>query len=358
MSTELPSSMYIVLTLCEAINADMTTGSDDRMKADSIMQLWPTSSSRPVVVIFFAAGSKVCVVPVVVVKPIEQSLVLSVATWKWMWPAPSIRYSFSHKDLCWHLCQGVDDTVSCFDASVFIVSLMSLSLPGHSFYVLGGLQPSSSENRPLVIPEMKAPIRCWSLRPGFFMVSLLNRSIKSSNDSLGPYLSNWSGTGVWARIVKSINSLNEKGTIPFSTLKRKVNDGTGTKFWQDSWICDTPLAIKFPRLFRLEINQDCLVSEKWNGEWIWSWSRPIRGGTIGSHLEELQNLVSNVHLGEATDEWQWNVLNQNLFTVKHSRLHVDQLILPSEAPATRWCKSNPKKVNILVWRILRGRIPS
>ena len=91
--------------------------------------------------------------------------------------------------------------------------------------------------------------------------------------------------------------MNEKGTIPFSTLKRKVNDGTRTKFWQDSWICDTPLAIKFPRLFRLEINQDCLVSEKWNGEWIWSWSRPITCGTIGSHLEEFQILVSNVQLG-------------------------------------------------------------
>ncbi|PWA77606.1 reverse transcriptase domain, Reverse transcriptase zinc-binding domain protein [Artemisia annua] len=292
------------------------------------------------------------------------------------------------------------------------------------------------------------------------------------------------GTGVWARIVKSINSLNEKGTIPFSSLKRKVNDGTGeaTDEWQWNvlnqnlftvkhtrlhvdqlilpseapatrwcksnpkkvnilvwrilrdripsrwnlsrkgvelsslacpicskhletshhlfWTCDLASAIwdltfkwvdHYPnamsslkevfswldnlnirasrklvlesiigvkRSNRLEINQDCLVSEKWNGEWIWSWSRPIRGGTIGSHLEELQNLVSNVHLGEATDEWQWNVLNQNLFTVKHTRLHVDQLILPSEAPATRWCKSNPKKVNILVWRILRDRIPS
>ncbi|GJR23059.1 putative RNA-directed DNA polymerase, eukaryota, reverse transcriptase zinc-binding domain protein [Tanacetum coccineum] len=86
---------------------------------------------------------------------------------------------------------------------------------------------------------------------------------------------------VWARIVKSINSLNEKGIIPFSTLKRKVNDGT-------------------------ELNQDCLVSEKWNGDWIWSWSRPITSGTTKSHLEELQNLVSNVQLEEAIDEWQWN----------------------------------------------------
>ncbi|GJV75495.1 RNA-directed DNA polymerase, eukaryota [Tanacetum coccineum] len=196
-------------------------------------------------------------------------------------------------------------------------------------------------------------------------VNLLNCFYKVSGLKLNLHKSNLFGIGVdpsevsvWACIVKSINNLNEKGIIPFSTLKRKVNDGTSTKFWRDSWICDTPLAIKYPRLFRLEINQECLVSDKWNGEWIWSWSRPITGGTIGSHLEELQNLVSNVHLGDAIDEWQWNVLNQKMFTVKHTRLHIDHLILPSEAPATRWCKSNPRKVNILIWRILRDRIPS
>ncbi|GJZ04536.1 RNA-directed DNA polymerase, eukaryota, partial [Tanacetum coccineum] len=166
------------------------------------------------------------------------------------------------------------------------------------------------------------------------------------------------GTGVRARIVKSINSLNEKGIIPFSTLKRKVNDGTGTKFWCNSWICDTLLAIKYPRLFRQEINQDCLVNDKWNGEWTWKWSRSVTGGTIGSHLEELQNMVSNVQLGDVIDERQWNVLNQKMFTVKHTRLHIDHRILPSEAPATRWCKSNPRKVNILVWRVLKDRIPS
>ncbi|GJV09948.1 reverse transcriptase domain, reverse transcriptase zinc-binding domain protein [Tanacetum coccineum] len=65
-----------------------------------------------------------------------------------------------------------------------------------------------------------------------------------------------------------------------------------------------------------------------------------------------------IQLGDAIDEWQWNVLNNKMFTVKHTRLHIDHLILPSEAPATRWCKSNPRKVNILVWRILKDRIPS
>ncbi|GKC19136.1 RNA-directed DNA polymerase, eukaryota, reverse transcriptase zinc-binding domain protein [Tanacetum coccineum] len=200
-----------------------------------------------------------------------------------------------------------------------------------------------------------ALIQKWRWRFAHDQHSLWTRVITDihghSGDLGSCFYSQCRGTGVWARIVKSINSLNEKGIIPFSTLKRKVNDGTGTKFWRDSWICDTPLAIKYPRLFRLEINQECLVSDKWNGEWIWSWSRPITGGTIGSHLEELQNLVSNVHLGDAIDEWQWNVLNQKMFTVKHTRLHIDHLILPSEAPATRWCKSNPRKVNILIWRI-------
>ncbi|GJX05708.1 putative reverse transcriptase domain-containing protein [Tanacetum coccineum] len=113
-----------------------------------------------------------------------------------------------------------------------------------------------------------------------------------SGDPGSCFYSQCCGTCVWARIVKSINTLNEKG------------------------------------------------------------------GTIGSHFEELQNVVSNVQLGDAIDEWQWNVLNQKMFTVKHTRLHIDHRILPSEAPATRWCKANPRKVNILVWRVLRDRIPS
>ncbi|GKB46476.1 RNA-directed DNA polymerase, eukaryota [Tanacetum coccineum] len=146
------------------------------------------------------------------------------------------------------------------------------------------------------------------------------------------FFSQCRGSSVWARIVKSINSLNERGIIPFSTLKRKVNDGTGTRFWRDAWICDIPLANKYPRLFRLDLNQDCFVSEKWNGEWIWSWSRPINGGTTGSHFEELQNLVSNVQLKEDIDEWQWNLNSEKTFTVKHTRLHIDHLTLPSEAP--------------------------
>ncbi|GJX27138.1 putative RNA-directed DNA polymerase, eukaryota, reverse transcriptase zinc-binding domain protein [Tanacetum coccineum] len=106
----------------------------------------------------------------------------------------------------------------------------------------------------------------------------------------------------------------------------------GTRFWRDAWICDIPLANKYPLLFRLDLNQDCFVSEKWNGEWIWSWLRPINGGTTGSHFEELQNLVSNVQLKEDIDEWQWNLNSEKTFTVKHTRLHIDHLTLPSKAP--------------------------
>ncbi|GJX79219.1 hypothetical protein Tco_0327368 [Tanacetum coccineum] len=172
-----------------------------------------------------------------------------------------------------------------------------------------------------------ALIQKWRWRFAQDQHSLWTRVITDihghSSDLGSCFYSQCHGTSVWARIMKSINSLNEKCIISFSTLKLKVNDGT-------------------------EINQDCLVSDKWNGEWIWSWSRPITGGTIGSHLEELQNLVSNVQLGDAINEWQWNVLNNEMFTVKHTRLHIDHLILPSEAPATRWCKSNPREVNILV----------
>ncbi|GKE71008.1 hypothetical protein Tco_1529080 [Tanacetum coccineum] len=72
------------------------------------------------------------------------------------------------------------------------------------------------------------------------------------------------GNGVWARIVKDINAMNDQGFIPRHLLKRNMHDGRTTRFWKDVWMGDTPLQHQFPHLFRLEVNQDCMVRDKWN----------------------------------------------------------------------------------------------
>nr|GEY64785.1 RNA-directed DNA polymerase, eukaryota, reverse transcriptase zinc-binding domain protein [Tanacetum cinerariifolium] len=111
------------------------------------------------------------------------------------------------------------------------------------------------------------------------------------------------GNGVWARIVKDINAMNDQGLIPHQVMKRNVRDGRTTRFWKDHWMGDTPLQHQFPRLFRLEVNQDCMVRDRWNNGCNWIWSRPISGGNNSTQLSIFNTLLDPIFLSEARDEW-------------------------------------------------------
>ncbi|GJY14248.1 RNA-directed DNA polymerase, eukaryota [Tanacetum coccineum] len=89
---------------------------------------------------------------------------------------------------------------------------------------------------------------------------------------------------------------------------------------------DTTFQHQFPRLFRLEVNQDCMVRDRWNGGWNWIWSRRISGDP------------------------------NNEFSVKKTCIHLDNALLPDAFISTRWCPFIPKKVNIFIWRALRDRL--
>ncbi|GKB87999.1 RNA-directed DNA polymerase, eukaryota [Tanacetum coccineum] len=161
--------------------------------------------------------------------------------------------------------------------------------------------------------------------------------------------------GVWGRIVGSINTMHEKGIIPHSNLKRKVNNGLSTKFWTQTWIGNYSLQHQFPHLFRLALHQDCMIRDCWNNEWSWNWSRPISGGTLANQLQSLRSLMNNITLNDVDDIWIWS-LRKSPFTVKDTRVHIDQFYLPGAHYATRWNRFLPKKVNIFIWRALRDRL--
>jgi len=59
-------------------------------------------------------------------------------------------------------------------------------------------------------------------------------------------------------------------------VRRKVGDGRNTLFWYDTWVGDTPLRLKFPRLFELAVEKESKVGDMrrlgWdsNGNaWVW-----------------------------------------------------------------------------------------
>nr|GEV62498.1 RNA-directed DNA polymerase, eukaryota, reverse transcriptase zinc-binding domain protein [Tanacetum cinerariifolium] len=125
-------------------------------------------------------------------------------------------------------------------------------------------------------------------------------------------------SSTWARIVGTINTMHDKGIIFHYSIKRKVKDGSTTRFWRDAWIGDNPLERQFPRLFCLEANKDCLVRDRWQ----------MVGFGVGLVIltEELPGF--------------------NIFTVKDTRIHSDSIYLPDFPIETR-CNPNNVRLTVL-----------
>ncbi|GKD91100.1 hypothetical protein Tco_1366607, partial [Tanacetum coccineum] len=66
----------------------------------------------------------------------------------------------------------------------------------------------------------------------------------------------------WYQIMKLKDDLLSCGISLPSLFKRKIGNGLNTKFWLDSWIGGPPLCNVFPRLYRLDKNNECLVVDR------------------------------------------------------------------------------------------------
>ncbi|GJW57203.1 RNA-directed DNA polymerase, eukaryota [Tanacetum coccineum] len=118
-------------------------------------------------------------------------------------------------------------------------------------------------------------------------------------DDAASFYNHVGSQGVWGRIVRSINTMHEKGFISHSFLKRRVNNGASTKFCQ----------------------------------------------------------LANYSLNDFEDVWSWSI-GKSSFTVKTTREHIDQRYLPNDGMETIWNHFLPKKINIFIWRVLRDRLPT
>ncbi|GJZ83149.1 hypothetical protein Tco_0648322 [Tanacetum coccineum] len=69
-------------------------------------------------------------------------------------------------------------------------------------------------------------------------------------------------SGPWYQIMKLKDDLLSCGISLPSLFKRKIGNGLNTKFWLDSWIGGPPICNVFPRLYRLDKNNECLVVDR------------------------------------------------------------------------------------------------
>ncbi|GKE09180.1 RNA-directed DNA polymerase, eukaryota, reverse transcriptase zinc-binding domain protein, partial [Tanacetum coccineum] len=120
----------------------------------------------------------------------------------------------------------------------------------------------------------------------------------------------------------------------------------------------------FPRLYHLDRRKEARVSdrESWvenRWEWEWDWVRSITG-RVSKEFEDLLGVLQHVMVSNnCRDRWRWALDNDGDFTVKDLSSLIEEKILRSDngGQETGWNKLVPKKVNVFVWRDLRGRLP-
>ena len=172
------------------------------------------------------------------------------------------------------------------------------------------------------------------------------------------------GGGVWCNIIKIGEEMGGLG-IDFSTsFVGMVGNGRDIGFWVDKWVGDTRLCDRFPRLYHLDSRKEDRVAEK--GRWVdnewrweWVWVRDLRGRVMGEYNELLGILQNVVVSKDCSDRWRWVLQDDGNFTVKALSRVVEDKILRVESGAlvTLWNSWVPKKVNIFIWRLLKGRLP-
>nr|GFC01985.1 RNA-directed DNA polymerase, eukaryota, reverse transcriptase zinc-binding domain protein [Tanacetum cinerariifolium] len=68
--------------------------------------------------------------------------------------------------------------------------------------------------------------------------------------------------GIWANIVGSSIYLHSRNVISNDALKCQIGCGSSIRFWKDLWIGDEPLCSRFNRLYRMDINENCIIRDR------------------------------------------------------------------------------------------------
>ncbi|KAL4573213.1 hypothetical protein LXL04_020012 [Taraxacum kok-saghyz] len=172
---------------------------------------------------------------------------------------------------------------------------------------------------------------------------------------------------LWTRIINSIhggnggmsdtNTFKSQGSL-WNQILNSFECLNNINLNPKSWNGDQTMAAQFLRSFALESNKQATVSERIQ-ENIEDWERRRRprGGREEEELGNLKSVIQQVQIHNHEDAWYIPSAPNERFSTRWFR----QLIMERGASHihtnNRWHKWAPKKINIFLWRLIRGRLP-
>ena len=169
--------------------------------------------------------------------------------------------------------------------------------------------------------------------------------------------------GPWKNICNSILNSSDLHNILFSKIKMRVGNGASTLFWHEIWLCNLPLKVMFPRLYRLASNPMAMVASLglWNGwhwTWLFSWSRSLRPRD-SEEYESLKALLDSANLAiDGEDSLVWTPHKSGIFFVKSLCLELAKASNHGEATLIKglWRGLIPPRIELFSWLALQGKI--
>ena len=162
----------------------------------------------------------------------------------------------------------------------------------------------------------------------------------------------------WYSIYHLVSTLRDKGIDLLGMCNRSVGNGSTTSFWGDSWCGGRPLKDQYPRVYALDLNKSCSVADRMGiKDWSSVLRRTPRGGAESNQFADLIQSIQQVTLTSSADAWKWE-LSSSGFSVVSTRQYVDDQTLLGSLSSTRWVRCIPIKVNVFIWKLRLGKLPT
>ncbi|GKC87753.1 RNA-directed DNA polymerase, eukaryota [Tanacetum coccineum] len=108
---------------------------------------------------------------------------------------------------------------------------------------------------------------------------------------------------LWTRFIKALYG-NSGSMDLLSFMKKKVNDGQDTFFWEEVWMGDMTFKSRFPRVYALESDKKITVADKMNHNVLgFSLRRAPRDGVEMEQFRDMMAILEGVELPAMHDRW-------------------------------------------------------
>ncbi|KAJ0765374.1 putative RNA-directed DNA polymerase [Helianthus annuus] len=169
--------------------------------------------------------------------------------------------------------------------------------------------------------------------------------------------------GTWKVIVNLLETFRINGQPISRLITCNLGNGDRISFWKDVWFGDTPLFIRWLALFSLERDKECVVSSRvvhdgFQYQMSASWSSNVHTVEGISEKQDVLYMLSQVRLVDSKDRWIWDKKPVVEFSVAAIKDSIRQFPAICPSKVFRWINWVPIKVNMLLWRIDKGRVPT